>query len=501
MPLILKAENVEVRTESAILISKISFTIEKGFSYIITGPSGSGKTLLGKLIAGLLPVYSGELKFFVPSDFKSVFISQQHDFRYLFTTRSYYQQRFDHNYGTNVPKVIDVLQSGHSGAGKEISGIAEKLNITHVLDSRLIELSSGEGKRVQIAKALLQKPEMIVLDNPFIGLDVQGRKLLHGIISDFIELGITVIIISPVDEIPKADCRIIEMKAGTIRGIFSSETYKGIEKESPVVVREHLLPEHLQKFQGRDFDVAVEMKDVTVKFESKIILDHINWKVKKGECWSLSGPNGSGKSTLLSLINADNNQAYNNKIILFDKRRGSGESIWEIKEKIGYVSPELHLYFLRDESTRVEAISLAETGQSYGSVSSGGISCKEVVASGINDQIGGTGAVSGFQKKQIKDWMEVLEVLRFKDRKFNALSLGDQRLVLLARSLVKNPPLLILDEPCQGLDKFQTERIKRLIDKICRDTGRTLIFVSHYPDDVPDCVNFHLKLDKGKVVQ
>ncbi len=500
MPLILKAENVEVRTEREILLSKLTFTIEKGISYIITGPSGSGKTLLGKLIAGLLPVYSGELKFFVPSDFKAVFISQQHDFRYLFTTRSYYQQRFDHNYGSNVPEVIEVLQTGHSGVESEIADIAEKLQITHVLNSRLIELSSGEGKRVQIAKALLQKPEMIVLDNPFIGLDVQGRKLLHEIINDFIKSGITVIIISPADEIPKADCRIIEMKAGTIRGVFSSESYEGVKKESPVAVREQLLPAHLQKSQGGDFTVAVEMKDVAVKFGSKTILDIINWKVKKGECWSLSGPNGSGKSTLLSLINADNAQAYNNEIILFDKKRGSGESIWEIKEKIGYVSPELHLYFLRDESTRVEAKSLAETGQGYRSVSSGGISCKEVVASGIHDQIGATGAISGFQKGQIKAWMEALDVLKFKDRKFNALSLGDQRLVLLARSLVKNPPLLILDEPCQGLDKYQTEKVKKIIDKICGNTERTLIFVSHYADDIPDCVNFHLKLDKGKVV-
>src|SRR5688572_13384763 len=106
------------------------------------------------------------------------------------------------------------------------------------------------------------------------------------------------------------------------------------------------------------------MKKVSVQYGDKIILDEVNWKVMKGERWLLSGPNGAGKSTLLSLITADNPKAYANSIFLFGKKRGSGESIWDIKKKIGFISPELHLFF--DQGT----------------------SCFDVIASGLFDTIG-----------------------------------------------------------------------------------------------------------------
>src|SRR5688572_9298445 len=159
------------------------------------------------------------------------------------------------------------------------------------------------------------------------------------------------------------------------------------------------------------------MKKVSVQYGDKIILDEVNWKVMKGERWLLSGPNGAGKSTLLSLITADNPKAYANSIFLFGKKRGSGESIWDIKKKIGYVSPELHLYF---ESS---------------------ITVFDVIASGLFDTIGLFRMINDEQSQIIKGWIKLLHLEEVTNKLLFNLSLGKQRLVLLARALVKNPPL------------------------------------------------------------
>jgi molybdate transport system ATP-binding protein len=175
-----------------------------------------------------------------------------------------------------------------------------------------------------------------------------------------------------------------------------------------------------------DFENAVRMVDVHISYGDKVILDNINWEVKKGECWAVSGHNGSGKSTLLSLINGDNPQAFANQIWLFDKRKGTGESIWDIKKNIGYISPELHHYFDM------------------------GTDCLSIVASGLFDTVGLFRKLNEEQVWLTRQWMALLHIQRFEERMFQRLSDSEQRRVLLARALVKNPPMLILDEPCQG---------------------------------------------------
>ena len=228
--------------------------------------------------------------------------------------------------------------------------------------------------------------------------------------------------------------------------------------------------------QDTAFSVAVKMVDVTITYGEKVLLHHINWEIKKGERWNVSGPNGAGKSTILSLITGDNPQAYANAIWLFDRRRGSGETIWEIKQKIGFVSPELHLYF--------------DTGAS----------CFEVIASGLFDTIGLFRPLNPAQEQQVLLWMQLLALEPLRHKRLAQLSTGQQRMVLLARALIKNPPMLVLDEPCQGLDEAQTRYFRALISLLCEAFSKTLIYVSHYRQEIPDVVDRFLKLDNGVVV-
>ncbi|MEY3542094.1 MAG: hypothetical protein RLZZ204_906, partial [Bacteroidota bacterium] len=224
-----------------------------------------------------------------------------------------------------------------------------------------------------------------------------------------------------------------------------------------------------------DFEKAVELKNVCIQYHQKSILNNINWTIHKGEKWCVSGPNGSGKSTLLSLITADNPQAFANQIWLFDKRKGTGESIWDIKKKIGHVSPELHLFFEK------------------------GISVRDAVASGLYDTIGLFRQTSKNEESIIENWMSITGVHDFKSKQLFQLSLGEQRLVMLTRALVKSPPLLILDEPCQGLDETQAELFKAIIESICSIKSVTLIYVSHYQEELPKSINNFLYLENGSI--
>ncbi len=183
----------------------------------------------------------------------------------------------------------------------------------------------------------------------------------------------------------------------------------------------------------------------------------------------LRGENGSGKSTLLSIINADHPQGYSNDIRLFGKKRGAGQTIWEIKKKIGYVSPEMHTHYYQN------------------------IPAVEVVGSGWFDTIGTVHRCGPDETARSEKWMEIFGIAHLRDRSFIKLSSGEQRLVLLARALVKEPPLLILDEPLHGLDMTHKKRVLRILNEYCTKDV-TLIFVTHYPEEIPDCVDHNLSL-------
>jgi molybdate transport system ATP-binding protein len=336
-------------------------------------------------------------------------------------------------------------------------------------------LSNGENKRLQLARALFLDPAVLIMDNPFVGLDAEGRQTLHRIIDSIVDSGISIILITPPQELPACITHVAVLENGRLVKAVKKET---AEMPAPVVTPT-LPAETIKKLKAsgdnNHFTTAVKMVNVTIQYGEKIILQHINWEVKKGECWSVSGPNGAGKSTLLSLVTADNPQAYANELYLFDQRRGSGESIWDIKRRIGFVSPELHLYFDR------------------------GTSCFEVIASGLFDTIGLFKRITAEQQEQVQAWIQLLQLQPVQHRPLFQLSLGQQRMVLLARALVKNPPLLILDEPTQGLDDEQISYFKMLINQLCETFNTTLLYVSHYAKDLPECITHTAFIENGKM--
>ncbi|MBS1932489.1 MAG: ATP-binding cassette domain-containing protein [Bacteroidetes bacterium] len=474
----LELQDVTVKFAGTIALDDISFRVNNNEQWAIVGSSGSGKTVLAHTILGK-HFHTGYINYFFDGGQihqHIAIVEQQHRFKNLSNTSDlYYQQRFNSSDAENTITVKEELKEYVSEKELYEAKWADELHIRKLFAKPLIQLSNGENKRVQLAIALLTNPGLLIFDNPFLGLDADGRKLLHRIIDMLSEKGIHILLITSPQEIPSSITHVAELKNGKI--IFSGE--KKNFHQSFMNKDIHLLDAAiLSKLKQQDdfsFEYAVKMKNVSIAYGENKILNNINWQVAKGEKWSVSGPNGAGKSTLLSLISADNPQAYANEIYLFDKRRGTGESIWDIKQKIGFISPELHVYF------------------DYGAT------CFEVIASGLFDTIGLFRHVTTVQEEKIVLWMKLLRIENLRTKRLAQLSGGQQRMVLLARALIKNPPLLILDEPSQGLDDEQTFYFKNLVDQLCQAFDTTLIYVSHYAEQVPSCVTKFLRLENGSV--
>jgi molybdate transport system ATP-binding protein len=476
--LFLELQNVTVKLSGTIALEDINFRINNNEQWAIVGASGSGKTVLAHTILGK-HFHTGHINYFFENGTIHQHIGiveQQHRFKNLSNTSDlYYQQRFNSSDADNTITVEEELKEYISEKELYEAKWADELHIRKLFKKPLIQLSNGENKRVQLAIALLTNPEFLILDNPFLGLDTDGRKLLHHIIDMLSQKGMHILLITSPQEIPSSVTHVAELKNGKIIFFNEKKNFHQSLKMQQVDLLDASILSLLKQEDHFSFQYAVKMKNVSITYGENKILNNINWQVAKGEKWSVSGPNGAGKSTLLSLISADNPQAYANEIYLFDKRRGTGESIWDIKQKIGFISPELHLYF------------------DYGAT------CFEVIASGLFDTIGLFRQINTAQEEKVLLWMRLLKLENLRTKRLSQLSGGQQRMVLLARALIKNPPLLILDEPSQGLDDEQTFYFKNLIDQLCTAFDTTLIYVSHYTDQVPSCVDKFLRLENGAV--
>ncbi len=320
--------------------------------------------------------------------------------------------------------------------------------LTPVLDKYLVTLSSGELRKFQLTRSLLGGPSVLVIDNPFIGLDPAARRLLTQLLESLSATTTLVLVLSRVAEIPPFITHVIPVSDG-----------EAGEKVTLGDYLERVLP-----------PAVIRMRDVTIRFGERVILDRLNWTVRQGEHWALTGANGSGKSTLLSLICADNPRAYACDIELFGRPRGTGETIWDIKRRIGFVSPELHRAF------QVDAPAL------------------DIVTSGLFDTEGLYRHPTEEQRETARRWMAEFGIAGLAERPFLCLSSGEQRLCLLARAFVKDPPLYILDEPLHGLDEDQRCRVKTLLDRFCGAPGKTLLMVTHYPEEYPACIDHSLTL-------
>ena len=379
------------------------------------------------------------------------------------TDRSYYlQQRWNqHDIDEETPTVAQSLERSFLLSGPDTAErrqlqrhLYSLMGMEPLSDKIVIALSSGELRKMQLVKTLMANPRTLILDNPFIGLDIEARTMLSEQLQQLRQQGMTIyLLVARPNEIPEF--------ADEVRGERLEVRGERLPAQTDISHTSHLSPLTSE---------IVILRDVTIRYGNRTILDRLSWTIRQGEHWALQGRNGSGKSTLLSLICADNPQSYACDITLFGHQRGSGESIWDIKRRIGYVSPELHRSYQRN----LPALS--------------------IVASGLKDTVGLYARATDEDRQQCLKWMQRFGIEQLAQRAFTQLSSGEQRLILVCRAFVKNPDLLILDEPMHGLDMPRQQLVKDIINDYCSDPQKTLIMVTHYDEELPSCINRHLTL-------
>lgn len=484
----------------------VNLTINAGEQIAVVGSNGSGKSRLVDIITGKYPLLMNEVKYdFSPSPLKLV----SDNIKYITFRDSYgdndstyyYQQRWNqHDIDENTPTAGRLLEEAFNNAENgNTFGMSETeqqkaherrlilreklygmFHLDTLLDKYIILLSSGELRKFQLTKTLLSGPRILIMDNPFIGLDAPTRQQLSDLLRTLIEetdLQV-ILVLSKTDDIPDFITHVIPVEHLEVLPKISRQTYCSEHKltstpDSDLTHRILDYPEKTETFITTDNNgFILKFNHVSIVYGQRTILKDLDWSVRQGEKWALSGENGAGKSTLLSLVCADNPQSYACDIELFGRKRGSGESIWDIKRHIGYVSPEMHRAYMKD----LPAI--------------------DIVASGLNDSVGLYVRPKPEQREICEWWMDLFGIKDLKDNTFLRISSGEQRLCLLARAFVKDPELLILDEPLHGLDDKNRQMVRHIINAFCQRKNKTLIMVTHYENELPEAITNKLFLKK-----
>ena len=439
-----------------------SVTVAPHDLIVLIGGNGSGKTSVARAFAGDLKLKSGD----APQNYHPVLVSfekQMQLFEDDYNMRNSDSTTQKEEIGITVS---DLLENADPAIKDEV---IEAMNLRLLLDKPLRQLSGGEGRKALLAQALCSKPNLMVLDTPFDALDVQTRKNLLKLIN---EIHIryetpTVLIVNRPSEIPDtltkmgiiADCRVSKLASREeIESDPDAKAFLGYA-EMPDVS----LPRTPAKFALKQIPSGpiVQLRNIHIEYQ-RVIFDRFNFTVNPGEHWHIMGPNGAGKSTLLSLITGDNPLVYANDVTVFGMKRGSGESIWDIKKYYGAVSGALHLDY------RVSSPAI------------------NVILSGFYDSIGLYAHPGDDEMYVARQWLKIAGLADKEHTSFKALSFGQQRMLLIIRSMVKTPPLLILDEPLQGLDGFARAQVKAFISYIMRNGKTSVLFVSHHEEDIPE---------------
>ena len=438
------------------LFDHFSWKIKDGEHWVISGPNGSGKTTLLEIISAAVHLPQGELTFsFIDGDtWDERYAQRRRKIHYIpahaiHTLLSdvqglYYQQRYYGIGDERIPLVKEVL--GTSGEEIKNLPIPESLSINHLLNLEVTRLSNGQLKKVLLLKAVVAEiPKLLLLDYPFEGLDFDSREDLCRFI-DFLVLtyGVQIILVDHHHHLPRVINRKLTLNEFAIE---AEEVYS----LGPSVVSS---PKGTPSDNSHPKVPVIEIKDLKIKYQDHIVLEEFNWTVHQGERWALIGRNGSGKTTLFSMIFADHPMAYSQQIWLFGRRRGTGESIWQIKNRIAYVGPELVSYL----APRSISLSAREHIRSIN---------KKLNESSLNVLIDHFGAQN------------------FMDKPVRSLSSGELQLMLIMNCFLTDKELLLLDEPFQFLDGRQRRNLSRYLQTHLR-SDTTLILITHYVDDLAE---------------
>jgi len=460
-----------IRFNESFSLMNINWKLEPGQVWAIMGCSGSGKSALAAALTGAGDITAGSVKGIV-SNAGIVSLESQAALIERERRRDDSDITDKVSNGTPVREMLDEV----SVDPQLLARLIRLLKLEVLLDRGFRKLSTGETRKLLLTRALCSRPEMLVIDAPFEGLDAQTVPLISEILQQISGQLPMLLVINRFDELPEFVSHIALLAKGHLSATIATNDKPAMELLSQLL---HLrttdieIPDAIAAEAPPPLnpnEPLVNIRNASVRYTDNLVFKHLNWRIEAGQHWQLTGPNGSGKTCLLNLITGDHPQCYVNDIFVCGYQRGNGESIWDIKQHIGYVSSALQWDY------RVS------------------ISCKNVIISGFYDSIGLYTRATDLQKEVAMSWLGILGFEDQSTRPFNQFSYGDQRLLLICRAMVKHPHLLILDEPCFGLDDMSRQLVLALIEKICAGSETTVIYVNHHAKDQIEGIENYLAL-------
>lgn len=505
MQTLINIQKCRIQNDKEIFIKDFSCQIKATENWLVIGPNGGGK-------ADFLNALSGNLKIVKNQDDSILEIPQPNDLELVSLEKAarIIQEERENDESEYLEGGVDIGRTGKVFIAQSLKN-PDQINqienlpeiqlcgIQHILERGLKYMSTGEIRRTLLAKALISKKKLLILSDPFAGIDVESRKILLDFFTQMTNphaenhQGTQIILcMERWNEIPQTITHVIEFSNKEVSFCGGRKDYEIIlqkrkaesenqiekqkqdfEKELNQTLQETFVLQN-EKSDSEDEEILVEMKNVNVGWDGRLVLENLNWTLKKHEHWLIRGPNGCGKTTFLELITGDNKQVYSNDIWIFGIKRGSGESIWDIKKRLGIVSYRLHVEYRMI----------------------GGISLQNVIISGFRDSIGLYGEATDVEKDAAKKWLKLGGFINRENELFSNLSYGEQRAILILRAAVKCPEILILDEPCHGLDEENRRMILHLLDLIAENKTSTLLHVTHDMNEVLKCEKHILEMGK-----
>lgn len=464
-------EHLEVQPRHGPGLYLDQWQLQPSQSWVVLGGNGSGKSAFARLLCNELPIAKGQL---IDRPAKVHWLSLENQ-QALYERELYRDETdlSDHlDPGTSVRQLLAEVRPW----GDDHQRLVELLKLSPLLDRGYRLLSSGEGRKVMLARAVLDAPELLLLDEPFEGLDHQARLDLIDVLGELAASGQWLLmLIGQRQDVPPWASHLALLDRGRLVVQGSAQTVMNhpdwmaaLDLSARPCID---LPARQSDFQLPDWPAdkpLVELRHGRVEYATGVQFEALNWQLRPGEHTQIHGPNGCGKSTLLNLVSGDHPQCYANELTVFGYRRGRGESIWDIKKHLGLVSGHLH----RDYRVAGNALT--------------------AVVSGLSDSIGVYQHTGAREAQLARQWLDLLGLGDKANEAFKRLSTGEQRLVLIARALIKQPPLLILDEPTQGLDDVNRFRVLAAVERILEAGPTTLLFVSHRDDEQPALIQRHL---------
>jgi len=474
---VVSLEKVTLRVRDRKLLPDTSWTIRPGEQWAVLGPNGSGKSTLARTVAGHLPSAAGHVRIGRGHRLALVSFERQQDV-YARELENDAARYFAGNLDTELTprELIARDRVARDAAGEMPAAVAEAIaffRFEPLLDRSFRHLSAGEMRKALVLQALAGDPTLLLLDEPFDGLDRNSRESLAAFFQTFMERGRHIVLVTHrAEEILEGMTHVLVIRDG--RAEVADSIASAVESQG--IGRRRLRPagpgpEPVVSTTPSADRVIVDFRNVTIRYQDSTVIDSLSWQLLRGQRWGIFGPNGSGKTTIINLIAGENLQGYANDVRLFGRRRGSGESLWELRRRIGVVTPTLQMGYRKK------------------------ISALEVVLSGFD---GSTGLYRRPRQEEVDSATRLVEALDLADlseRLFPQLSYGQQRLFLIARAMVRRPELLLLDEPCQGLDPSNRARVIEAVDVMAASDPLSLIFVTHHPDEYPACLTNFLELD------